>query len=486
MRCSPRHACQDEGAPPPPRARAHKSVHLDTRPTRRVRRFPGQGVVRLNSTAILREDNLYRKKQESEAHLLGAYERELRDSSEFDAWRSRMRMQDEDERLHQIEERRVATILADEQAKEARIRQENENRVVAMALKAEAANALEEKAGKEEERQAQQRALVMDVQAQREKPVQAKYELAKQHRKQARELREEISRSEAAAAAERRGDDARRADLIKQIRALELVPRKRETRLDPTYTPQLGLFEEMSLAELRERLLIVEEQQKEDEEQKRASIITSKQEREAKLAQRVERLSEMRGRAATEAASKREKTKAVTRAAEEQARERLADAQVKVQATLDSKRAERRQKEGELAAELKKLRMKNQFLGADKEAVERKKWESHQAGEQREIIQRQQLAQQDAQGHLAVYNTETQQRRLNLRLEREAHESFLHEYEAHFSATSDQACTLEGTIVTEQAEKLRTRTALKRSKAFPTGPATSTLPSLRATRPGTN
>ena len=52
-------------------------------------------MVRLNSTAILREDNLYRKKQASEAALLGAYERELRDSAEFDEWQQRMKHLDE-------------------------------------------------------------------------------------------------------------------------------------------------------------------------------------------------------------------------------------------------------------------------------------------------------------------------------------------------------------------------------------------------------
>ena len=67
------------------------------------------GIVRLNSAAILREDKLYRKKQESEAAMLGAYERELRDSAEFDAWQQRMKEKDEDERLRNIEKNRMLT-----------------------------------------------------------------------------------------------------------------------------------------------------------------------------------------------------------------------------------------------------------------------------------------------------------------------------------------------------------------------------------------
>ena len=258
------------------------------------RQRPGQGIVRLNSAAILREDNLYRKKQETEAALLMAYERELRDSSEFDAWQTKMRSQDEEARLTHIEGRRREAMLADEEAKEARMRKENENRVLAMRLKAEAARALDKKAEEEEALSSHQRALVEHVKEQREKPAQAKLDLAKQHRAQARLLRQEISQLEAAAQAERRREEARRADLIKQIRALELVPRKRETRLDPTYTPQLGLLEEMSLAELRERLRMNEEAEAEKEKLKRASIVTAKQEREADLARRVSNLSAMR------------------------------------------------------------------------------------------------------------------------------------------------------------------------------------------------
>ena len=98
------------------------------------RQRPGGGIVRLNSAAILREDNIYRKKQESEAAVLGAYERELRDSAEFDAWQRRMQAQDEDERLRHIEQRRMEALLADEEAKEARLRKEHENQQLAYAI----------------------------------------------------------------------------------------------------------------------------------------------------------------------------------------------------------------------------------------------------------------------------------------------------------------------------------------------------------------
>lgn len=81
------------------------------------------------------------------------------------------------------------------------------------------------------------------------------------------------------AAEARRLEDERRADLIKQIRALELVPRQRTKMLDPTYTPQLGLLEEMSLAELRERMQMLEAERQRDEEEKRTKIVSAKQAR---------------------------------------------------------------------------------------------------------------------------------------------------------------------------------------------------------------
>ena len=76
------------------------------------------------------------------------------------------------------------------------------------------------------------------------------------------------------------------------------------TYADPTYTPQIGLLEEMSLAELRERLAIVEEQRLDDETERRSKILSEKQERRADLAVRAQRLAEMRERAANEAAAK--------------------------------------------------------------------------------------------------------------------------------------------------------------------------------------
>ena len=120
----------------------------------------------------------------------------------------------------------------------------------------------------------------------------------------------------------------------------------------------------------------------------------------------------------------------------------------------------------ELAAELKRIHLKNQFLEADKEAVERKIWESQLLGEQREILDRQHTKQEVAQSHLSVHNKGAQQRIHNVQRERDMHDAFMREYESHFVDASAQAVALEAAIVTDQANKLAVRTRLKETKAL--------------------
>ena len=246
---------------------------------------------------------------------------------------------------------------------------------------------------------------------------------------------------------------AKRADLIKQIRALELVPRRRLTAVDPTYTPELGLLEQMSLAELRERLCVVEQERHEEVTQKRANINSSKQEREADLGRRAKQLTAMRELAASQSASRREATKAASSEAERKRQDRLAEAQLKVHATIEAKRAARRREEAALAEELKSIRIKNQYLGADKETVDRKKWESQQAGAHREIVQRQRRTHEEAR-HQGAHN-DTAQRVINVDRAEEAHQTFLREYADHVEDDKAESARIESQILDHQA-RLRT------------------------------
>jgi len=419
----------------------------------------GSGVVRLNSTAILREDDLYRKKQEKEVALLSAYETELRDSSEFDAWQARMRAVDEENRLKEVERRRAETILADEEARAARQRTQLENRALAISAKQEASANEIKRRQEDEQVAAHNKAVVLDIHSQRDKPAQAAEQMVRANHLKAKEVREEREMLEARAAEERKREEEKRADLIKQIRALELVPRERVKVLDPTFTPGFGLLEEMSLAELRERMSIVEAERLEEEEHKRAKIVAGKQEREDELKSKMSRLTSMRDMAAQQSTTKREAVKRAEREAEAKRQLGLGKAQVEAHAKIEAKRAARRREEAKLAEELKAIRIKNTFLAADKDAVERKRWQSQQAGAEREVLDRQGTSLRDASRKADIMDKETAQRLANLKQERQIHEAFLRDYERRCTESAMDSNAAEDALQASR-QMLKTRLGL--------------------------
>ena len=76
---------------------------------------------------------------------------------------------------------------------------------------------------------------------------------------------------------------AQRSELIRQIRELEKIPIQRTKGFDPTEAGGHGLMEEMSIAELRERLEFNKRSEQQEIEFKRETNLTRKEQEAQKL-----------------------------------------------------------------------------------------------------------------------------------------------------------------------------------------------------------
>ena len=105
-------------------------------------------------------------------------------------------------------------------------------------------------------------------------------EAAQKMREENRELRNQISKEIAEALKRKRDEEEfehrRKQELIRQIRELEKIPIVRTKGFDPTETAGYGLLEEMSIAELRERIEFNKRKLEQDTESKRQANLAKK------------------------------------------------------------------------------------------------------------------------------------------------------------------------------------------------------------------
>ncbi|RHY32455.1 hypothetical protein DYB32_002550 [Aphanomyces invadans] len=374
--------------------------------------------VKLNTAAILREDALYKKKQEKEAKLIQviAYESDLRDASEFYRWQSDMLKKDDAAHRAQVEKRRLEMAQAQHEAIEARyerrsgptiqtvlhrthdvltcrerpsLRAKVENRDVANQMKL-VSKENEEKRRLEGTIGLSHRQVALEIKLTRESaPREAEDRVKAEKQKQREAVNALLEQERARKAAQDAIEQAQREDLIRQIRALDRVHREHVTvHLVDSSVANLGLLDEMSLVELRERLQLRKVEEAELEAQRRELILQEKKEKELDLKARVSNISRIRPQRA----------------------ERDAEFQ-------------RLKEEGELIAN------KRMFLGAAKNMLEMRHFMQQTMGAERQASNRQEAVQKEARVEAQTKETEKKMRQTYRHKKAIEHDAALRENE---------------------------------------------------------
>mmetsp|Transcript_130980 Transcript_130980/g.310636 ORF Transcript_130980/g.310636 Transcript_130980/m.310636 type:complete len:762 (-) Transcript_130980:14-2299(-) len=381
---------------------------------------PDDATVRHNVASVLREDALLKQKQAKEYQILKRYEEDLHDASQFHSWQEKMKEKDHLEEEARVRQRIMEMQLARESAMESFDSAVRRKHIVAEHQREELQLGLELKEKEKECELGEKKMLVEETKEDRVRARAAEQEALKDRANNADNMRKE---REVELERKKREDEQemeRKRDLIREIRALEKVPVERAKLFDPAEPPCQGLLEEMSLAELKERLRIVTAQKEKELDMKRERQLAKKVEKQEELTEKAEMLQKVRERAREEQKEKSEQLKRQKQLEEEQRQRHREKCILEVAEKLQLKKRQKKEEEQRLKLELKEISTKRQFLAAKAEMVEAKAHAEQQAGLDREAQKRQKvtLAEQRRKNQIKV----SEDQRLRDNQEREVQE----------------------------------------------------------------
>lgn len=341
--------------------------------------------VKQTAATIRREELLYRRRDEArEAELLRKAQ-EMRDDSEFQRWKEKQDEQERIERETRISERKLQMMLADEDAKAAKAKQEKRNAHSAHEFRrmmdAWRTSAAREASVERQRKQNFAEALRHDIAEQTEAAVR---QVRHVKRVTAAKVKEESQANELKAATIIELERQRKTALIAEIKTVqqqslllrpEAIERTREARLI-----ELGVMGTMSIEELKQKLVDVRQEHSELEEKRRIAIVTGRSQQRNELTQMATRCEAERLQYLDEKEKEREKRRAT--ASEQAEKQRVVEEKrlIELQAKLQQKREERKalddaRKEGE-----RQRKVEAMLLAGDAGAMEMKKWGEMERG----------------------------------------------------------------------------------------------------------
>lgn len=373
----------------------------------------GDATVRHNAASVLREDALLKQKQAKEYQILKRYQEDLHDASQFYTWQERMKEQDQSEEEARVRQRAAEMQLSRESAMEAYESSIRRKHILAEHQREELQLGLQMKEREKLWELGEEKLLVEETKEDRGKAREKEVEILKERVNNADNMRKERQVEFDRKKKEEEQEMERKRDLIRQIRALEKVPVEKYKMFDPAEPPCQGLLDEMSLAELKERLRIVESQREKELDMKRERQLARKVEKQEELTEKAEMLAKVRERAREEQQQRHEEQKRQKILEEQQKQRHREKCITEVAEKLQLKKRQKKEEEQRLKLELKEIATKRQFLAANAEQVEAKAHAEQQAGLDREAMKRQKvsLIEQRKKNHTKV--GEVQQRRDN-------------------------------------------------------------------------
>ena len=345
--------------------------------------------VRQNAAAILREEARLKKLEEAEKIRVANFMIDMRDDQEFDRWQKAMRAKDELEKIEKLQQRKIEMELAREEAIEALQQKYTENKLLAAKIKETTKNQIEDKQVELEKELEEKKKQAINIYESRGN-IQTELEKVKANKKKIKEeLQKEIQEAVNLRKEEEALEKAKRDELIRNIRDLERQPISRIKGFDPNEIMGFGLLEEMSLAQLRERLENRKQEIEKDINSRREENIKAKEAKAQDFSQKIDKIAEHRNlRAKMHEENKKKKQ-------EEQEKKEKLYQEVREKGLLtayekiNAKKQARLSEQKKLEKELKENKLKRQYLNANRALVEEKAWKEHEAGAEREAKERQ-------------------------------------------------------------------------------------------------
>ncbi|KAL3319294.1 hypothetical protein Ciccas_002039 [Cichlidogyrus casuarinus] len=262
--------------------------------------------VQVNTSFLVRENQLYDKRERDLINEYLQLEMGCFNDFEYKEWTKKCEEMDQMEAKRRMKKLALEAELSHAKAIEAKEQVKEMNKKKAQSLLRQKQRIQADFEIRRKDEQEKVNKLVAKVIASHAKAAKAVNKVEKEKRRNAEEILKESRELQQKKQEKEQQLMKQRKELIAQIRAMEAAvyaSANERTSTDLVSKPEHGLLSEMSLLELKERLLDLRNQQEVDRQEKRMRIVSEKADKQQKAREMMERISRHRA-ARTVAAAK--------------------------------------------------------------------------------------------------------------------------------------------------------------------------------------